>query len=127
MTIAEQFIEALERLESTGEVEPIASLFADDAELTNPTLWAPKRGPAGAHDFWATYRASFRSIESTFRVIVESAGASMLEWQSYATGRDGSALSYDGVTVLEHRDGVITRFRAYFDPRALGSGLARAA
>ena len=38
MSKASEFIEALRRIEESGDVEPMARLFAPDAELSNVTL-----------------------------------------------------------------------------------------
>jgi ketosteroid isomerase-like protein len=127
MTKASEFIDALSRVESEGDLEPMVRLFAPDAELSNPTSLTALKGPDGARAFWETYRGTFKSIRSEFRCVVESAEVSMLEWTSHGESADGAAFVYDGVSVIEHPAGAITRFRAYFDPRSLGAKLERAA
>src|SRR5690606_10190692 len=61
------FIDALRALEAEGNVEAIASLFTDDAELSTPTDTAPHRGTSGARTFWENYRRTFAEIDSEFR------------------------------------------------------------
>lgn len=123
MSVASRFIEALRRLEATHDVEPMAALFAPGAELGNPQIIEVERGPEGARRFWDAYRRTFRTIESEFRRVVESEGASMLEWVSRGVSAEGTPFTYEGVSVLEHPAGFITRFHAYFDPRSLGEQL----
>ncbi|WP_437952699.1 nuclear transport factor 2 family protein [Sorangium sp. So ce296] len=127
MSKASAFIEALRRLEESGDVEPMARLFAPDAELSNPTISRPLHGPEGAREFWRGYRHTFGEVRSEFRCIAESDRASLLEWKSHGTLAHGAVFSYEGVSVIEHPAGLIRRFKAYFDPRALGLQLGRAA
>ena len=115
----QQFIDALHRLEAQREVEPIAELFGDDAELANPVLDAPLRGREGAQRFWTSYREAFGDIGSSFRHVAQDDGAALLEWTSRGTFADGTPFEYEGVSVLEMRDGGIARFRTYFDPTLL--------
>ena len=44
---AQTFIDALHAVEDRGDVEPMAALHADDAELRNPSHRAPPHGPEG--------------------------------------------------------------------------------
>jgi ketosteroid isomerase-like protein len=127
MSKASEFIEARRRVEAERDVEPMARLFAPDAELSNPTMPRSLHGPEGARDFWSTYRGTFGEIRSEFRRVVEADEASMLEWTSRGTLADGGEFTYVGVSVIEHPGGAITRFRAYFDPRTFGRALEKAA
>ena len=122
---AQRFVEALYRLENGGHVDPIAALFAGDAEVSNPTDDEPHRGREGARTFWSKYRQSFEWVRSEFRNIVESDDAALLEWRSEGRTATGDDFAYDGVSVLEFEGGAIRRFRAYFDPRALGAGAVK--
>jgi len=122
---AQRFVEALYRLEYKGDTDSIASLFADDAEVSNPTDDEPHRGREGARAFWSKYRQSFDHVHSAFRNIVEADDAALLEWSSEGRTAAGDDFAYDGVSVLEFERGEIRRFRAYFDPRALGPGAVK--
>ena len=126
MSNAQSFIEALHRLEESGDVEPIARLFANGADVSNPLVEHQREGEDGARAFWSTYRGSFDSIRSEFRNIVERHGVVMLEWISTGAvkGRD---LRYGGVSVLEFGEGGITAFRSYFDPAKVGRAVTEAA
>lgn len=112
------FLDALEQLEKNGDAEPIAALFAEDADVSNPMVDHDHEGQPGALAFWRSYRKAFDDIQSDFRAIVENNDVAMLEWVSTgaAAGKD---VRYGGVSVIEHGDGGITSFRAYFNPVAL--------
>ena len=116
---AQEFVAALRRVEEDGEVEAMAALYADEAQLINPTERTPQVGPDGARKFWAAYRKSFQTIRSRFHAVLESEGRIMLEWTSECRTAAGVETSYDGVSVVETRDGRIARFSAYFDPAQL--------
>lgn len=118
-TKAQRFINALYRLENDGEVDAIAGLHGDDAEVSNPTDAKPHRGRDGAREFWSKYRESFERVHSEFRNVVESDDAALLEWRSDGRTATGEEFSYDGVSVIEFDGSAIRRFRAYFDPHAL--------
>lgn len=115
----QQFIDALAALEERREVDPIAALYADDADLSNPLVQHKHRGKQGARDFWTMYRSAFGSIRSEFHHVVADAGCALLEWTSRGERSDGQPVEYRGVTVLEYGDGGIRAFRTYFDPRQL--------
>jgi ketosteroid isomerase-like protein len=116
---AQEFVAALRRVEEEGEVEAMAALYAGDAQLVNPTERTAHVGPDGARRFWAAYRKSFESVRSRFHAVLESEGRIMLEWTSDCRTAAGVETSYDGVSVVETRDGRIARFSAYFDPAQL--------
>ena len=112
---ADTFIQALYRLEDDRDVEPIAGLFADGADVSNPLVKHPHEGEGGAAAFWRSYRQAFETIHSEFRNIVEDEKASLLEWVSEGTSKSGP-FRYGGVSVIEWDGDRITNFRAYFDP-----------
>lgn len=117
------FIEALTHAESQGDTGPLLAMFGPAAELQNPALPASLRGPEGAREFWDAYLATFRTIHSEFRMVLESDRGAALEWTSRGSAPDGRELVYDGVSIIEFEGDLIRRFRAYFDPRALGAQL----
>jgi ketosteroid isomerase-like protein len=113
------FIEALRTLEEQGDLQPMLALYAEEAELSNPTDEQPHRGKEGAERFWGVYRRTFDDVHSEFRNVATSDSAILLEWTSQGRLAGGVPFEYDGVSVVEHRDGRVRRFRAYFDPHAL--------
>lgn len=118
--VAEQFIEALHKLEEDRELDPIVATYSEDCEVGNIIVPEKFKGPDGARRFWSEYRDTFGEIHSSFRNVIASDGSAALEWTTKATSADGDPLEYDGVSILEIEDGKVTRFRAYFNPRSLG-------
>ena len=125
----EQFIAALHALEHDRDVATIVELFAEESEIGNVASPREFRGREGAREFWVSYRNWFGEIESDFRNVIAGEGRAALEWTTTGASAAGDPIAYDGVSILEMADGRITRFRAYFDPGALGdqmeSGTAR--
>lgn len=122
---ADAFMDALHRLEEHNDAEAIVSLFAEDAELSSLTDAAPHHGREGARRYWEQYRGAFEEVRSEFRNVVSSDGIVVLEWTSRGRGVEGRPFEYDGVSVLEFRDGKVRRFRSYFDPAELRPALSR--
>jgi len=121
---ARRFIDALHRLEEDGDVDTLAGMYAEGADISNPVVPHRYRGSEGAREFWRAYRGSFAEVHSDFVHVVEQDGSALLEWTSRGRGADGRDFSYRGVTVLEFDDDRISAFRSYFDPRHLGHQLA---
>ena len=123
---AEQFIAALREIEDRSNVEPMAALYAENAEASNAVMTEPDRSAEGAKHFWTKYRESFTRVHSEFRNVVENEQAALLEWTSEVTTAAGLSTTYDGVTVVEFGGGKIRRSRAYFNPNALSTHHAAA-
>ncbi len=119
-SLADRFIDALGRLEAHRDLDSIAALFAEDAEIGNVVVPEKFHGPQGARDFWTKYRDTFESVTSTFRNRIIEDGRIALEWATEATSAAGKQLQYEGVSVIETAGDRITRFHAYFDAGALG-------
>ena len=120
---AQAFVDALHRLEEERDVDTIASLYADDADIKNPLVAHEHEGAGGARAFWEAYRKTFEQIRSEFHNVLEADTAAMLEWTSTGSAADGRKFRYSGVSVLEYDAEGIHRFRAYFDPKDLGDQL----
>jgi ketosteroid isomerase-like protein len=116
---AKKFIDALHKLEDERDLETIASLFADGADVAN-VITEDNDKQESARDFWQKYRDNFGEVESTFRNEIITENRAALEWNTTGTSSDGKEFEYDGVSVLEIENDKITRFRAYFDPNKLG-------
>jgi len=125
--IAEQFIEALRALEEKRELELMAALYAEESETGN--INAPEKftGQTDAREFWTKYRETFGEVHSTFRNRIITDTRAALEWTTEGTTANGAPVNYEGVSILEIEGDRITRFRAYFDPEALGRQIERAA
>ena len=116
----EQFIEALGHLERDGDTEPLVAQFADDSTLQNVTVGDDHHGKEGAHTFWTEDRKLFDTVQSEFRNVIVDGDRAALEWSRQGTARDGGAVDYVGVSVIEFGDQGIARFMGYFHPRELG-------
>jgi ketosteroid isomerase-like protein len=122
-SLAQDFVDALAKLEESGDAAEILALFDPNASVSNPVVADQKNGGDSAERFWRDYRGSFDEIRSQFRHVTSQDNTSFLEWQS--SGKiDGQPFSYDGVSVLEEKDGRIVAFRSYFDPAKLPTGHA---
>ncbi len=121
--IARQFIDALDRLESSRDVEPIVATFTETCEVGNVLTSEPFHGRDGARKFWTEYREAFADVRSSFRNVVAAEGRAALKWTTEGTSAAGEPFRYEGVSILELDGSRIARFRAYFDPAALGRQL----
>ena len=121
--LVRKFIDALHQLEQTEDMEPMARLFAEEATLSNVAGARHFDGPEGARAFWRAYRHNFGEVHSEFRRIIDTPEGAALEWESEGTTHGGHSFRYSGVTLLDFRDGQVTRFHSYFDPGKLGAQL----
>ena len=124
MERAERFTAALSQLEQEKDVETMAALFADGAEVSNAVSSRVFRGPDGAREFWTQYLGTLQHVRSTFRNIIVAGDRTALEWATQGTAHNGAAIAYDGVSIIEWEGDRVSRFYAYFDPYALGQELA---
>ena len=117
--ITEKFIEALRELEENRDVEKIAALFSDDAEVHN-VVTIENSHDLSPKEFWQKYRDNFGEVKSEFKNKISGERSSALEWTTTGTGADGGEVNYEGVSILETDGERITRFFAYFNPSKLG-------
>lgn len=113
--VASRFMQTLQQIENTGNVEPLVALFTADAELINLAMTEPLTGQAGAQSFWQRYLSVFERIHSEFTHVVESDNTAVLEWYSTGALATGTPVNYRGVSVLEISNGNVQRFRTYYD------------
>lgn len=123
--VANVFIDHLHRLEQGDQasVDDMVSLFADDAELSNPLIehdTGSRHGREGIAHFWQEYKSSFRDIHSEFIDITVGPHSAGLFWESSGTDVSGKPLQYKGVSQLVLNEaGKIRSFTGYFDTAAL--------
>lgn len=117
--IRDRFAAALDELEQNKDVDTIADLFTEDAQVGNVLTRELFSGRDGARDFWTEYRGTFSDMHSTYRAKAADDAVAVLEWNTTGHLSDGTEVDYDGVSVLEVTDGGISRFTAYFNPKAL--------
>jgi ketosteroid isomerase-like protein len=116
--MTQQFVAALDELHQQREVGALVELFGDDATLDKAGMPRGEQGKDGARVFWEQYRDVFDDIDASFRHRVDGDDVAFLEWTSTGTLRDGTAFSYDGVSVLESHSDTIDAFRTYYDTAA---------
>ena len=118
---AEQFMETLQQIEQSGDVEPLVALFAEEAELRRVGHPETHSGRDGARQFWQQYLNSFEQIRSSFFHMTDNEQAAALEWTSEGTLANGKPFSYEGVSIVEFEGTHVVRFRTYYDSAAFVS------
>jgi len=112
---ADRFMQVLQEVEQTGQLEPLVEMFSDDAELINLARTEPLKGRDGARQFWQDYLSVFEHIRSNFSHVVEGDSTAVLEWTSEGALSSGEPMSYRGISVLEINNSQVQRFRTYYD------------
>ena len=116
--VADNFIEALWRLEEDEDVEPLVEIHTEDCEVGNVSVPETFDGHDGLRKFWKEYRRTFGEMKSEFRNVIATEDRAALEWTTKGTS-NGDSVSYDGVSILEIEGDKVSRFMAYFDTRHL--------
>jgi ketosteroid isomerase-like protein len=116
--VADDFIEALRKLEEDRDVEALVEIHTEDCEVGNVSVPETFRGHEGLREFWTEYRKTLGEMKSTFRNVFATEEGAALEWTTQGTS-NGEDVSYDGVSILEIEGGKVSRFMAYFDTRDL--------
>jgi steroid delta-isomerase-like uncharacterized protein len=116
--VAEDFIEALRKLEDDRDVEALVEIHAEDCEVGNVSVSETFRGHDGLREFWTEYRKTFDEMKSSFRNVFATEEGAALEWTTEGTS-NRDTVTYDGVSILEVDGGKVRRFMAYFDTRDL--------
>ncbi len=116
--IAERFMQTLQQVEETGDVEMLVAMFTEDAKLSNLAMLEPLSGRDGARHFWQKYLSVFERIHSKFTNVVEGDGTAVLEWISHGTLPTGKPINYRGVSLIETANGQVCHFRTYYDSAA---------
>jgi ketosteroid isomerase-like protein len=116
--VADNFVEALRKLEEDRDVEALVKIHTEDCEVGNVSVPGSFKGQDGLREFWTEYRKTFGEIKSTFRNVFATEEGAALEWTTEGTS-DGESVSYAGVSILEIEGDKVRRFIAYFDTRDL--------
>ena len=116
--VAENFKEALWKVEEDQDLEPMLDILSEDCEVGNVAVPKTFSGHEEARQFWTSYRKTFDEMKSTFSNVFADEGRAALEWTTEGT-EDGDTVSYDGVSILEIEGDKVKRFMAYFDPSYL--------
>jgi hypothetical protein len=123
--LAETFINALHKLEETGDAQEIAQLYTESAEIANVVTPKTFKGIDGARDFWTRYRETFGEMCSEFRNVLAVEKSAALEWTTTGNSKDDHEITYSGVTILEFDADKISRSCAYFNANDLGRQIER--
>jgi limonene-1,2-epoxide hydrolase len=116
--VADNFVEALRKLEEDREVEALVEIHTEDCEVGNVSVPGTFRGHEGLREFWTSYRSTFGEMRSEFRNVFATEEGAALERTTEGTS-NGEDVTYDGASILEIEGGKVCRFMAYFDTRAL--------
>jgi steroid delta-isomerase-like uncharacterized protein len=116
--VADDFIEALRKLEDDRDVEALVEIHAEDCDVCNVSVSETFRGHDGLREFWTEYRKTFDEMKSSFRNVFATEEGAALEWTTEGTS-NRDTVTYDGVSILEVDGGKVRRFMAYFDTRDL--------
>ncbi|MFC4426354.1 nuclear transport factor 2 family protein [Deinococcus navajonensis] len=124
MTTTDDFMQALQQAEQSGDVEALVALHAEDVTLRNLTAqtW---EGRDGARAFWQAYLGNFERIRSEFTRSHESDGLGVMEWEATGQLKGGHDLAYRGVSLIDVADGQVKAFRTYYDSAAFVSPTAQ--
>ncbi len=114
-----QFIAALRHLEQQRDLQPMAALFTDDAEVSSIDGHGTRRGPDGITALFEEYLRQFDEIRTTFTQVTEGESHAALEWSSDAVRAGGHPVTYTGVTVIDLDGDRVTGFRTVYDSAAL--------
>ena len=117
---AKDFMDALHKLEESGDPEVMQDRFADDCELHALVHRRDHTGRDGVTSFWTEYLKPFGKIHSDFTHHAADGNVAVLEWVGKGTlketGGDERQIEYDGCSVLElDDDGKVRRFRTFYD------------
>ena len=112
----ERFMSALERLEATGDADPLVGCFTPDAALSNLSM--RQEGEEGARHFWSAYRRQFGEIRSSFTEVIEADGRSALVWTAKGSLASGQPIEYRGASFLLWQGDRVCRFETIYDSAA---------
>jgi ketosteroid isomerase-like protein len=99
--------------------EALIELFGDDASYEDPLFPAALVGHDQMRESIAAAMADLADCSITARSVVESGNTGMVEAEFRSSLAAGGRLDFDFATLVELRDGCITRLAEYFDTRPL--------
>lgn len=121
--VVEGYRNALQSLETDGNVDWMVSLFASTATLSSPRAATPEQGTDGARQFWTAYRTAFPTVATHIDNVTEAPGVATLQFTSRGMVR-GADVTWKGITVLEYANNRITRLLQLYDVAQLEPALA---
>src|SRR5215211_7961407 len=113
--VADDFVEALRKLEEGRDVGALVGIQPEDCEVGNVSVPETFRGHEGLREFWTEYRKTFDEMKFTFRNVFATEEGAPPEWTTEGTS-NGDTVSYDGVSILEIDGDKVRRFMATSTP-----------
>ncbi|WP_336923273.1 nuclear transport factor 2 family protein [Aquipuribacter sp. SD81] len=114
-----RFIAALRKVEQDGDLDGLAGLFTDDAEVLSIDGHGPRQGQDGIRELFREYVGQFDRLSTTFTQVTEGENRSALEWTTDAVRPGGHEVTYTGVTVIDRDGERCTGFRTIYDSARL--------
>jgi ketosteroid isomerase-like protein len=82
--VADNFVEALRKLEEDRDVEALVEIHTEDCEVGNVSVPESFRGHDGLRELWTSYHSTFGEMRSEFRNVIAIEEGAALEWQRRA-------------------------------------------
>jgi ketosteroid isomerase-like protein len=115
--VTQRFMQALQEAEQRKDPTPLVELYAEDSTTHNLAI-GPFEGREGAREFWQKYLDVFQEIRSEFYGQADDERTGVMEWIARGALASGHPIEYRGVSVIEVEDGLVTKFRTYYDSAA---------
>ncbi len=116
---AQQFADALQEYERSGDHAGLVDRFAGEAQLLRPEANGSHVSEDDAAGFWDSYLAQFSEIATEFTHVEDGDSHAWLEWASRGKLSTGRSIDYRGVSLLSFaEDGTVRRFATYYDTAA---------
>jgi ketosteroid isomerase-like protein len=100
------------------DVEAIMAVVADDVVFHNVTADECVEGAAAFRAHVAAIHERWPDLGFDEHALYLADEAAVVEWTARATAADGRRLEWDGIDVIECRDGLIVRNAVYSSGRA---------
>jgi len=99
--------------------------FAEDAVSHDPVGAPPVEGRDGLREIWKILTSPFRDLAFVVTRAFYCGSGAAVYWAADATGVNGHAVHFEGVTVFEiSTEGKIQTLMSYWDPAAMMLDLA---
>jgi ketosteroid isomerase-like protein len=95
------------------DVEAIMAVVADDVVFHNVTAGERVEGAAAFRAHVAGIHERWPDLGFDEHALYLAADAAVVEWTAHATRADGRQIEWDGIDVIECRDGLIVRNAVY--------------
>jgi ketosteroid isomerase-like protein len=106
------------------DVDAIMAVVGDDVVFHNVTTGERVEGAAAFREHVAGIHERWPDLAFEEHALYVAPGTGVAEWTARATAADGRRLEWDGLDVINCRDGLIVRNAVYSSghaPRVLGS------